>query len=366
MNLPFMNNRNLYRDIILSCWLIIGIYALGTSVQLFFTDYEPMLFFRKAILFPILKMAALNAAMGWIFRKERSWANYLLIIGVNLFTCVIIVSLYELPIVIYSLIIPILLSLYFYSRRLIVFALIQALLTVVVIYAFAPTVREGLHSDNLIMLLSLLTATTLIINKLRKHAFALFHELVKVTEEKQDLQTKNTYMEKLNRMDPATGLYNHRSFHEHLVNVMNLPEAHSLQVHLAVLDIDNFKRVNDTFGHAAGDVVIQFVAGQLSASLDPNDFVSRYGGEEFAVLCVEKNTGRVVEQLEEIRRSISLQHHEVLDGEAVTISIGVRKLMPGMSKEELFHQADTALYHAKRSGKNRTIIADDQELRDPD
>ncbi|MDQ0196894.1 diguanylate cyclase (GGDEF)-like protein [Paenibacillus wynnii] len=74
------------------------------------------------------------------------------------------------------------------------------------------------------------------------------------------------------------------SFHEHLESILSLPDPSKLNVQFAVLDIDDFNKVNDTFGHAAGDTIIKFVASQLQDNLDPNDFVSRYGGEEFAIL----------------------------------------------------------------------------------
>ncbi|TYP79173.1 diguanylate cyclase [Paenibacillus methanolicus] len=357
MHLYDGHRRGLYPDILRSCWLITALYVLCTGVQLFFTEHDVSDFFWYAIVFPALKMAAINGFMGWLFRKERPYAEYQLIVGVNLFICIIIVSLYELSIVFYCLIIPLLLSLYFYSRRLIVFTLVQALLSVVGILGISSVIRANLSVSELIMLAALLVATALIINNLRKHAFALSRELVTVTQEKQDLQTKNTLMEKLSRVDSATGLYNHRSFHEHLTNVMAVSEAHALHVHLVLLDIDNFKRVNDTYGHAVGDTVIQFVAGQLQAFQDADDFVSRYGGEEFAVLCAGKHMSRVIEQMEAMRQAISEMTHEQLNGEAVTVSIGVRKLEAGMSREELFHQADMALYQAKRTGKNRTIAA---------
>ncbi|RUT31731.1 GGDEF domain-containing protein [Paenibacillus zeisoli] len=351
-----LNTRNLYKDILRSCWLIICIYTAGTLLELLFTAHDHLDFFLQATCIPVLEMTVLNLIMGVVFRRITRWIEYLLIAGVNLFISIIIISLYELPIVFYILIIPILLSLYFYSKRLIIFALIQAILTVTLIYTFSTAIRYALDKSELIMLFSMFTATALIINSLRKHAFALTQELVKVTQEKQDLQTRNTLMERLNRVDSATGLYNHRSFHEHLVNVMGVSEAYSLQVHLAILDIDNFKKVNDTFGHAVGDSVISYVATQLNEFLDQNDFASRYGGEEFAILSVEKDTAQFVEQLEAIRLAISQKQFDSMNGLSVTISIGVQRLMPGMNKEDLFHQADMALYEAKKSGKNRTIV----------
>jgi diguanylate cyclase (GGDEF)-like protein len=130
-----------------------------------------------------------------------------------------------------------------------------------------------------------------------------------------------------------------------------------LSLHLAIMDIDNFKSVNDTYGHKAGDVVLRTVANIARSKVSSNDIVARYGGEEFALLFTDKSFQEVYDLLEEIRTSIASTSHEVLQGLPVTVSIGLNKYTPGMGKEALFQGADTALYDAKHSGKNRTALA---------
>ncbi|MCL6606047.1 MAG: GGDEF domain-containing protein [Paenibacillus sp.] len=351
-----LDTRTLSRDIIRTLWWSIALYVAATSLNLFFTSYDLTTFVRVVLIIPTLKMIIIMICLEVVSRKQMRFTEYILIFGVNLIISTIIVALYGLPILFYLLILPILISLYYFNHRLIVFALVQGLITTLLINILSTNIRGSLSSSNSIVLYTLLIVTTMIAHSLRKRTFALVQELVKITEEKQDLQTKNVLMEKLNRVDSATGLYNHRSFHEHLKSILSLPEASNLNIHLALLDIDDFKKVNDTFGHAAGDAIIKFVATQLEDNLDPNDFASRYGGEEFAILSVEKSPERFYNQMEVIRRSIAEKQHEILEDRHVTISIGLQQLLPEMTKEELFYRADSALYAAKRSGKNQTCI----------
>ncbi|MCI3921166.1 GGDEF domain-containing protein [Paenibacillus sp. TRM 82003] len=353
--IAYDSNTLLYRDILRSCWLVIALYIVGTSTQLFFTEHDRTAFFWQAMVYPSCGLIALTGLLEAAFRKRFKWMDYLLVGGVNGLACIIILSLYELKYGMFALIFPILLSLHFYNRRLIGFALAQALVTVAVVQRWLTGIGVAQSLSDFTFLVALLITTAYVMNGLRKHAFTLSRELVAVTKEKQDLQTKNTLMEALQRIEPVTGLYNHRAFHERLASMAE-EDAASGSVQLAILDIDNFKRVNDTFGHAAGDAVIQFVANQLKEHLESGDFGFRYGGEEFAVLYVGKSTERVVRQLETIRRAVSAQPHEALGGDRVTVSIGVRELEPGLSKEALFHEADMALYEAKRTGKDRTIV----------
>jgi diguanylate cyclase len=351
------NTRSLSQDILRTCWWVVVLYAIATSSNLFFTSHNRINFFYQVILLPSLEMGILVLLLKWYVSRTAAYIEYVMIFGVNLLISIIIFSLYELPIVFYLLVIPILISLFYYRQRVILFALLQGLVTMILINVISPQIRGGMTVGDLIMLISLLIATTMIINNLRKRFYAMAQELIRTIQEKQDLQTKNILMEKLNRIDAATGLYNHRSFHEHLDNVMSLQGSSELSIHLAILDIDNFKQVNDTFGHAAGDAVIKFVADQLKKQLEPDDFASRYGGEEFAILSVDQSTDRFYAQLEQIRTAIMEQEQESLEGKKVTISISVQRLLPDMSKSELFQGADMALYSAKRTGKNRTILA---------
>jgi diguanylate cyclase len=353
-----LTTRTLSRDIIRTCWWVLGIYIVFTCINLLTTSHDRYLFVKKVVLLPSLEMSIVLLVMGWYARQANRHMEFALLAGVNLFICIIIFSLYELPMTLYLLVLPVLISLYFYRQQVIWFALIQGLGSLALILYASPEIRQGFEYSQITMLISLLVGTAMIINNLRKRAQAIAQELIRTTQEKQDLQTKNILMEQINRIDAATGLYNHRSFHEHLDNLLALPGSSELNIHLALLDIDSFKLVNDTFGHAAGDIVIKYVAEQLKSQMEPDDFASRYGGEEFAILSVGKSIEHFHAQVERVRLAVMNREHDHLDGRKVSISIGVQHLQPDMSKSELFHGADMALYSAKRTGKNRTVISD--------
>ena len=95
-------------------------------------------------------------------------------------------------------------------------------------------------------------------------------------------------MDKLTKTDALTDLYNHMTFHEYFEKLIEQHEQNGLPLQLAIFDIDNFKLVNDMFGHRAGDAVLQRVSELIRSKVSTNDFVARYGGEEFAILFTDK------------------------------------------------------------------------------
>jgi len=126
---------------------------------------------------------------------------------------------------------------------------------------------------------------------------------------------------------------------------------------IGLLDIDNFKRLNDSLGHAAGDVALQALAAHVRASLRPVDIVARYGGEEFVVLLPDAPAGDAQEALTRLQRTLtkSLFMHDQREV-FVTFSAGVTAYRRGERLEAALERADEALYEAKRTGKNRTCM----------
>jgi diguanylate cyclase (GGDEF)-like protein len=122
-----------------------------------------------------------------------------------------------------------------------------------------------------------------------------------------------------------------------------------------LIDIDNFKSINDTYGHRIGDIVLARVADVIRTSLAPSDVGSRYGGEEFALLLFEQTLEEAYRLVEKIRQRISTISHEELAGDHVTVSIGLRSYEYALSKETLFELVDAHLYQAKHQGKNQTV-----------
>lgn len=354
---PLSDPRALSRDIVRTCRYIIVIYLTATLLNSTVTHHDRALFLQGVVLVPGMIMTGVLLALEWLLPRVKRYPEYVTMLGVNLLIATMTVSLYELPVGTYLLIFPILISLFYYSRNLILYSFLQQLATLLTLFLISDQLRANVSVANLLMVVSMLAGTALIINNLRTRASALADNLVAVIQEKQDLQTKNILMEKMSRIDPATELYNHRSFHEHLQNIMVLQDSFVLEVHLALIDIDDFKRVNDTYGHATGDTVIRYVADKIRECLEADDFASRYGGEEFAVLSVDKPTERFLQQMESLRRSIASSEHPELAGGRVTVSVGIERLAVGMSKESLFEGADAALYWSKKHGKNRIALS---------
>lgn len=126
-----------------------------------------------------------------------------------------------------------------------------------------------------------------------------------------------------------------------------------------VLDLDHFKKINDTYGHATGDYVLKMVAKTIQASSRCADMTFRFGGEEFVVLLNKTDTAGAKTTAERIRRNISqLSLHFARQQIPVSVSIGVATLGHGENRDSLLNRADLALYQAKQNGRNRCVIAD--------
>ena len=159
--------------------------------------------------------------------------------------------------------------------------------------------------------------------------------------------------------DGLTGLLNHVTIKDRLATEVSRAQRWGVPLCFAMLDIDNFKQVNDTYGHPVGDRVIKSVARILSRRLRKSDLIGRYGGEEFAVVLPETELAAASKVLEEVRENYSRIVQQT-DGSqfTCTISIGVAQLLASDSSDGLISAADDALYEAKNSGKNRVCTRD--------
>ncbi len=163
--------------------------------------------------------------------------------------------------------------------------------------------------------------------------------------------------------DELTGLFNHRRFQEVMAAEVERVRRFNHELGLIMFDIDNFKRVNDTYGHLQGDYVLKEVARVLKESSREIDEPARYGGEEMAVALPQTGLEGAYEFAERVRQRIEALHLPLLEGEGtlrVTASFGVASLPHSAKtdKDALVAAADAALYRAKRSGKNRTVKAE--------
>jgi diguanylate cyclase (GGDEF)-like protein len=167
------------------------------------------------------------------------------------------------------------------------------------------------------------------------------------------LHEMNDRLEKLSVTDGLTGLFNHRHFWNLLNTELTRVNLHAANLALVLLDLDDFKRVNDKFGHAVGDQLLVTVANVLRETIRDTDIVARYGGEEFAVLLPDTDESGVQQVAEKIRASIEAIRFNVAETDIVlkvTVSIGV-SVFRG-NRREFFNAADRALYQSKAAGKN--------------
>ncbi|MBI4432165.1 MAG: sensor domain-containing diguanylate cyclase [Candidatus Omnitrophica bacterium] len=159
--------------------------------------------------------------------------------------------------------------------------------------------------------------------------------------------------------DSLTGLYLKRRFEERLSEELARMRHHQTSFSLLMMDIDFFKKINDEYGHSAGDLVLKNVASLIRQSVGPADLAARYGGEEFVVLLPGKAGAEALELAEGIRREVQAGRFHFRRVEAnVTVSLGVASFpRDGRTAEELLRVADARLYQAKHSGRNRVCGA---------
>ena len=161
-------------------------------------------------------------------------------------------------------------------------------------------------------------------------------------------------------VDPLTGVANRRSFDRVLRASM---EGRGSRFVLAVLDVDDFKRINDTFGHTAGDDVLKTVADTLKSAVRGDDIVARIGGDEFALVA----QGLTLAQADRRLRSMMAVLHDAnvgMSGAHVTVSCGIAEFSAGDTAQSLMSRADEAVYEAKRSGKHHIVTRTTPYIRD--
>jgi two-component system, cell cycle response regulator len=159
--------------------------------------------------------------------------------------------------------------------------------------------------------------------------------------------------------DALTGSFNRRYFDHHLPRLMHNAVTSNRSLSLLVVDVDHFKRINDGFGHSAGDTVLKELAARLLFNLRPSDFVTRYGGEEFVVVLPEADSDTAQAIANRLLQLINLTPFMLKDvAHTITISIGVATMRDQETPAALFQRADGATYGAKQAGRNRVVIAE--------
>ncbi|WP_259783006.1 diguanylate cyclase [Aestuariispira ectoiniformans] len=174
----------------------------------------------------------------------------------------------------------------------------------------------------------------------------------------QARRIQDAFRKAVSELDPLTGLHNRHVMMQELAAEYDRAVRNDGQCCIALADLDHFKRVNDSHGHAVGDQVLAAAAGRFLSRLRPYDSIYRYGGEEFLIMLPNSNPGTAVSVLERLRHALA-DRPIVVEGGArlsVTASFGIASLGSGVSLKSIIEQADTALYRAKESGRNKVCV----------
>jgi diguanylate cyclase (GGDEF)-like protein len=199
---------------------------------------------------------------------------------------------------------------------------------------------------------SLLQVRTAILRRRSRHLEIL------VSRQTKDLTEANRRLAELASRDPLTEILNRRAFLEFAEHDIELARRSGRTVSLLMIDVDHFKRVNDSFGHGVGDEVLRSVVRHISALLRHGDLFARMGGEEFVVLLPDTERAAAMLAAERLRDAVESGNHNIPDGKVtVTVSIGLADGTPPESVQDLIDRADRALYAAKNNGRNRVTSA---------
>jgi diguanylate cyclase len=178
----------------------------------------------------------------------------------------------------------------------------------------------------------------------------------RIEAQQEELVARNLELDRLATHDELTGLINRRQLGFMAEREVAAMRRHGQETCLLLIDVDDFKLVNDRFGHPAGDRLLQQLAACMSSRLRASDLLARWGGEEFLVLLPQTDLAGALDVGEQLRRSVRETRFAGIEG-PVTISVGVASLRPSVAAplEVAYRDADRALYEAKTSGRDRVV-----------
>ncbi len=177
---------------------------------------------------------------------------------------------------------------------------------------------------------------------------------------RRELEQKNAQLEEMAATDPLTHLYNRRYFSRVLEQMFAESQRHSQDLACVMIDLDQYKKLNDTYGHQVGDELLVCAGKVISANMRRMDVGARYGGDEFVLLLPHTSSAEAAGAAGRIGEQFRTESAVILkNGAGVTMSIGIATQAQGIiNAEQLVAQADAALYRAKQAGKNRVTLAE--------
>jgi diguanylate cyclase (GGDEF)-like protein len=228
--------------------------------------------------------------------------------------------------------------------------------------------RDELHQQNSNMLEELRSFNAVLERRVRERTDELAQANAQLAGAVREIERKNRALVLLNEslniqatVDPLTGLFNRREFRNRLHAEWGRFKRHQSPMSVVLLDIDHFKRVNDTHGHDGGDAVLEALGALLRAQQRRQDVLCRYGGEEFVILLPDTRRDAAHLAAESLRKRVMAHSFRVKEARLhVTVSLGVAGAIENnpANEDEFIALADQALYRAKAEGRNRTAVCE--------
>lgn len=347
------------------CWFIFGatflLILLATLLTYFTKQLDSVNFFRhllfRAIIPSILQIAGMIPITVAINKKTTPWQKGTRLVISELFWILAVISFFNAH---YSvvLILPaatMLVASPTTDKKLLKALFIASFITYVpgyLVFAFLY------HEHTLSYKITMLAADILIISLLYNVARTLFRsQTAQISFINHNYKKQLALTEEL-QLEPLTRLYNRRALAETTDRLMHA-ETKTENLILAFIDLDNFKTVNDTFGHATGDAVLISLAEIITETLGTNRNAFRYGGDEFVILFRDKTIPEIRETISIIMEKFQTIEFDYLTSKInCSMSVGISLYKEGWSSNEWLKSADNAAYRAKQSGKNRQETAE--------
>jgi diguanylate cyclase (GGDEF)-like protein len=354
------DSKSWNRSVLNAYWLILGLILLSEVWGLFnaLSGHSQLLdqYIRDKLILTNAFILGMITLVEILYRLMTRKFEYLLILLGIYISCILFFFDNQLVEGIQiTFILPILMSIYYFNSRKIVFAGILTLLLCMLLFPLKMKGSEVTIVQEMIATSVMVAATSILGFAIRSRGLELIMELQEAIKSEQKLIIQQIVMDKISKEDALTGLNNHKTFHIYLDNLIEQAESNRLRLQLAVLDMDDFKSVNDTYGHWVGDIVLKEAARLIESHITSEDIAFRYGGEEFSIIFTNKSIKESLAILERMQETLSEVEIEQLPGRRMTFSAGLGEYRAGEGKESFFNKADAYLYKAKDNGKHRII-----------
>ncbi|WP_206669825.1 GGDEF domain-containing protein [Paenibacillus luteus] len=340
----------------MSYWLIGLITVLAVTGAFFVVaanePHRLEAFIHKQVIIRIVLIVGTLIAAELVYLLISKAQDYIIIaLGSCIGAITLALSSPEVHGVHIVMILPILVGILHFNYGKVVFASGISMFCYMLVIVFVPLYRYEVAFYQKAVGFSFIMIVTLAALGIVNRGLRMMEEEKEALTNEKKHRLEQLALQEVSRVDALTGLENHKTFQIRYREAMSDDRTHSF--HLAILDIDNFKAVNDNFGHSIGDLVLRKVGRLLKDYANENVLPSRYGGEEFTIIFRNMDNKQVTGCLERMREGTEKLHLPELEGRGITVSIGCHKREPGEDRDLLFRLADEALYLAKRSGKNR-------------